>query len=142
MIVVDTNVIVLLLVHDDEELPLAPLIEELSRLDATWYAPALWRSELRSVLLRKLRAGNLTMDEAEECLIDADQLLGERTCEPDPVQTLDLALQSGCTAYDCEFVAVAHALAAPLVTLDRQVLTAFPDVAVSPDLFLRMHGSE
>jgi len=49
---------------------------------------------------------------------------------------LELALRSGCTAYDCEFVAVAKELEATLVTSDRQLLSAFPETAVSPEAFV------
>jgi len=47
-----------------------------------------------------------------------------------------LALESGCSAYDCEFVAVALDLEIPFVTADRQVLRAFPTLAVHPDRFV------
>jgi predicted nucleic acid-binding protein len=40
------------------------------------------------------------------------------------------------SAYDYEFVAVAEDLAVRLVTADRQVLQAFPSIAVSPDKFI------
>lgn len=35
----------------------------------------------------------------------------------------------------CEFVAVANDLNVPLVTADRQILLAFPDVAASLNAF-------
>ncbi|MGH8512143.1 MAG: hypothetical protein ACREU8_12400, partial [Gammaproteobacteria bacterium] len=38
---------------------------------------------------------------------------------------LSLALESRCSAYDCEFAWLARALRVPLVTADRQVLGAF-----------------
>jgi hypothetical protein len=44
-------------------------------------------------------------------------------------QVLQLAHSSRCSAYDCEFVAAAQQLGVPLVTEDRAVLVAFPDVA-------------
>ena len=50
-------------------------------------------------------------------------------------QVLQLATSSGCSAYDCEFVAAAQQLGVPLVTEDRAILTAFPDLARSLDLF-------
>jgi predicted nucleic acid-binding protein len=43
---------------------------------------------------------------------------------------LELAVSSGCSTYDCEFVVLARNLAIKLVTMDRKVLDAFPDLAV------------
>jgi predicted nucleic acid-binding protein len=42
---------------------------------------------------------------------------------------LRLAMQSKCSAYDCEYVAVAEAAGVPLVTNDRQILREFPLIA-------------
>jgi predicted nucleic acid-binding protein len=42
---------------------------------------------------------------------------------------LRLAMQSRCSAYDCEYVAVAEAAGVPLVTNDRQILKEFPSIA-------------
>ncbi len=36
-----------------------------------------------------------------------------------------------CSAYDCEFVALARQLSVKLVTEDKKILAEFPDVAVS-----------
>ena len=49
---------------------------------------------------------------------------------------LSLAAQSGCSAYDSEFVALAQDLSVPLVTTDRPILKAFPTVAVSQLAFV------
>lgn len=43
---------------------------------------------------------------------------------------LRLAARSGCSAYDCEFVALAKELGIALVTVDREVLRESPGVAV------------
>ncbi len=48
---------------------------------------------------------------------------------------LDLATDSGCSAYDCEFVSVSHELSIPLVTEDRKILKAFPGSTVSLEEF-------
>jgi predicted nucleic acid-binding protein len=50
---------------------------------------------------------------------------------------LHLAKESGCSAYDCEFVSLAMDLGIPLVTADRQVLRAFPNVAMTAELFVK-----
>ena len=51
---------------------------------------------------------------------------------------LTLAIQSGCTAYDCEYVALAEALNVPPITEDREILRAFPARAVSPEQFVKI----
>jgi plasmid stability protein len=42
-----------------------------------------------------------------------------------------------CSAYDCEFVALAHANGVRLLTVDRQILHEFPEVAISLKRFVR-----
>jgi predicted nucleic acid-binding protein len=49
---------------------------------------------------------------------------------------LRLASVSKCSAYDCEFVALAHSLGVPLVTSDAEILDSFPSIAVSPKDFV------
>jgi predicted nucleic acid-binding protein len=43
---------------------------------------------------------------------------------------------SACSAYDCEFVALARAQRVPLLTTDRQLLREFPNVAISVERFI------
>ena len=50
---------------------------------------------------------------------------------------LELTLASSCTAYDCEFVALAKELGVKLVTSDRQILAQFPETAIAPGQFVR-----
>jgi len=58
--------------------------------------------------------------------------LGERRLPAPPVhevdsqQVLELERDSGCSAYDCEFVSLAARLGVKLLTSDNQVLKAFP----------------
>ncbi|MBN2198620.1 MAG: hypothetical protein JW747_02095 [Candidatus Aminicenantes bacterium] len=49
---------------------------------------------------------------------------------------LEIATASDCSAYDAEFVALACDLRAPLGTLDKAGLEAFPETAVTPPRFL------
>ena len=127
MIVVDTNVIAYAALsgprRDDADRALAR--------DRAWAAPPLWRSEFRNVLSRTLRAGRVSREDALLRFIDAERLIGNRERAPSTPMVLDLARVSGCTAYDCECVAVAMAQRARLVTEDRQVLRAFPEIALS-----------
>ena len=53
----------------------------------------------------------------------------------DSYAVLRLAESSGCSAYDCEYVALAKELRVRLVTLDKQVLGAFPETSSALDEF-------
>jgi predicted nucleic acid-binding protein len=97
--------------------------------DSHWSAPGLWRSEFRNMLLRYVRSGDMHVQLAQAAVAKAKRVVRVRSVSSDRV--LDLAAASGCTAYDCEFVSVAERLQVPLVTNDRQVLSAFPMLAVS-----------
>jgi predicted nucleic acid-binding protein len=49
---------------------------------------------------------------------------------------LRLVTQSDCSAYDCEFVALARELRIPLITMDKKILKAFPEAAMRPEDFI------
>jgi predicted nucleic acid-binding protein len=68
---------------------------------------------------------------------NAESLLKHREYEVATKDVLRLAAASKCSAYDCEFVALAQALDVPLVTSDAAVLKAFPSVAVALGTFAR-----
>ena len=122
MIVVDTNVVAYLLLPG----PQTAAAEALLEAQPTWAAPPLWRSEWRNVLCGYLRHGSLNLEQVIALQEQAETLV---ISHEEPVQSevvLRLAASSGCSAYDCEFVAAAQQLDAPLVTADRDLLKAFP----------------
>ena len=128
MIVADTNLIAALLLPSE-------LNDEAGRIleaDPAWVLPVLWRSEWRAVLLKLVRARRLEVAGALRLVAWAEARFGPGERMPDSGEVLRLAADSGCSAYDCEFVALALALEAPLVTSDREILAAFPEVARSP----------
>jgi predicted nucleic acid-binding protein len=131
MIVVDTNVIAYLLIAGDH----TEAARDAYARDADWCAPLLWRSELRNVLALYLRNGSLTLREAVAVQEAAESLLAGREYHVASGEVLGLAAQSGRSAYDCEFVAVARQLGVPLVTSDRQLLRSFPKVAQDVEAF-------
>ena len=114
----------------------AYLPEQVLRRDPEWVAPALVHSELRNVLATWIRLGRITREEGNGAASRAERLMDGREVAVSTPEVLELAERSGCTAYDCEFVAVARELDAMLVTSDRQVLSAFPETAVSPEAFV------
>lgn len=102
----------------------------LRRATDLWYAPKLWRSEFRNVLAGFLRHGNLSLSQAQATMKAAEAALSDCEWEVSCVRVLDFVSQSDCSAYDCEFIALAAAMNIPLVTEDRRILSDFPTIAV------------
>jgi len=131
MIVADTNFLIYLYVQGQR----TEESEAVLQRDALWAVPLLWRSEFRNSLIGLVRAHALQLDDALTMIDEAERWLTGREYSVLSRQVLTLASRSGCSAYDCEFVALAQDLEVPLVTTDRQVLRAFPTVAISPSAF-------
>jgi predicted nucleic acid-binding protein len=127
MIVVDSNILAYLFIEGTH----TEAAEALLTRDEDWAAPVLWRSELRSILTGCLRRGYLTLEEAGSIQSEAEDLMSGAEYEVDSGSVLGLVYESDCSAYDCEYVALAMRLRTKLVTMDGQVLSAFPDVAVN-----------
>ena len=133
MIVVDTNLVAYLLLGG-EKTPGARLA---FRKDPMWAAPILWRSEFRNVIAAYLRRGMLRLSDALEVMQDAETLFQGAEYKVDSRHVLKLAAESACSAYDCEFVALAQQLSVPLLTSDAEKLRQFPQTAVSLEAFTR-----
>lgn len=131
MIVVDTNIIAYLLIAGDD----TPFAERVFVFDPEWAAPLLWRSEMRNVLSLYLRRSEMTTADAKRVMQRAELLVAENEYSVDSGRILELANASGCTAYDCEFIALAERLGVPLVTSDKKLLAAFPDIALPMSAF-------
>lgn len=131
MIVADTNLLIYLYVQGQR----TEESEAVLQRDALWAVPLLWRSEFRNSLIGLVRAHALQLDDALAMIDEAERWLTRREYSVLSRQVLTLASRSGCSAYDCEFVALAQDLEIPLVTTDRQILKAFPTIAVSPSAF-------
>jgi len=132
VIVADTNTIAHLWLPGDR----TEDAEELLRRDAEWAAPLLWRSEFRSVLGGWIRKGRLDLPAASRIAAGAEAHMRGREFAVSSEAILRRVATSRCSAYDCEFVTLADVLGVPLVTSDREVLRAFPRLAVAPERFL------
>ena len=132
MIVVDANLIAYCWLQG----PQTVAAQAVRARDPDWHVPILWRSELRSVLAGYLRHGALSLGEARHIMNAAETALADTEHEVDSGRVLDLVQQSKLSAYDCEYVVLARALGAALVTADKAVLRAAPDVAMSMQDYL------
>jgi predicted nucleic acid-binding protein len=127
MIVVDSNVVAYLYLPGDYTEKAEALLER----DADWAAPLLWRSEFRNMLAGYMRRKTLTFEAARDLQLEAESLLAGAEHEVDSRHVLELVRDSDCSAYDCEFVALAMTLGIKLVTMDAKLLKAFPKYAVA-----------
>lgn len=132
MIVVDTNIIGYLFLSSNR----SPLSEQALLKDSLWAAPRLWRSEMRNVLALYIRKDLLSLADAQQIMTEAISLFQDQEYEVASNQVLELASISTCSAYDCEFVALARDLEVSLVTVDRQILRDFPETVVSLEAFV------
>ena len=105
-------------------------------LDPLWNAPVLWRSEFRNVLSLYLRKDLLDLDDILIILQQAEELLNDNEYKVTSAHVMQLVNSSSCSAYDCEFVALAQFLDIPLITADKKILMEFPKVAKSLDMYL------
>jgi len=132
VIVVDTNLIVYLFVQGTR----TGEAESVLTQDRMWVAPWLWRSEYRNCIVGLIRRGDLSLTEGINLVEEAERWMEGREYTVNSSHVVDLAVSSRCSAYDCEFVALAKGLGTSLVTADRQVLKAFPSLAISIDKFI------
>ena len=132
MIVVDVNQIAYLLIAGEG----TPTAEAVLAADPEWAAPLLWRSEWRNFLASYLRSGLLDLLGIQERLDAGQVLVDGREYLVDGTRVMELVAGSTCSAYDCEYVALAETLGVRLVTSDREVLEQFSPRAVSPTRFV------
>ena len=127
MIVVDSNVLAYLYLPGD----FTDAAETLLTRDGEWAAPLLWRSEFRNILAGYLRRKSLSFEQAADLQAEAEALLAGSEYEIDSRSVLELVRDSDCSAYDCEFIALAEKLDVKLVTMDKKLLKAFPSRTVA-----------
>lgn len=127
MIVVDSNVVAYLYLPGDHTAKAEALLGNAP----DWAAPILWRSEFRNILAGYLRRKALTFDQVCNLQSEAEDLLAGSEFDVDSKTVLELVRDSGCSAYDCEFVALASRLQVKLVTMDAKLLKAFPKRTIS-----------
>jgi predicted nucleic acid-binding protein len=137
MIVVDANVIAYFLLQTEK----TEIAEKIWKKDMGWFAPLLWRSEVRNILINYIRHNLLTIEQAQIVMDKAHDLMHEQEHLVSSARLLELAASSRCTAYDCEYVALAQQFGLPLITFDKAIVENFPTVAIFPQDFLGQNFS-
>ena len=107
----------------------ADVATKLLAADPEWLAPLLWRSEFRNVVVGALRRKTISIHTAFVAIQGAERQMAGHEQMVDSRAVLRLAMRSRCSAYDCEYVALAEETGVPLVTNDSQILKDFPSIA-------------
>lgn len=131
MIVVDSNVVAYYCING----AFTATAQQVWEKDADWHVPLLWRSELRSILTGYLRDGTLNATQIARIMSAAEEACAGREHLVSSEKVFEIVAETSLSAYDAEFVALANALAVPLVTADKVVLKAFPDRALTMEVF-------
>jgi len=129
MIVVDTNIIAHFWLPSDS----TELCDQLYQKDPQWVAPILWRSEFRNVVTIYLRKELIDLAEALLIMEKTELQMKDQQFQVNSVQVLHHVSQSTCSSYDCEFVSLAKDLDLDLITMDKQLLREFPQLAKHPE---------
>jgi len=137
VIAVDTNIIGYLYLSSER----SAQAERALLKDSQWVAPVLWRSEFRNVLALYMRKNILSLADAIQIMDEATSLMQGGEYEVLSTQVLQLVQESACSAYDCEFVALARDLDVRLLTVDQQMLKQFPNEAISLDEYTSQSGN-
>ena len=132
MIVVDTNILINYYVNSEG----SDLASQVYTKDPAWVAPFLWRSEFRNTTLLYLHKKLLTLQQVLQIIQAVERMMQDHEFHVGSSDIYRLAANSSCSAYDCEFVALAQELGITLVTADKKVLREFSETAVSPLQFI------
>lgn len=122
MIVADVNLVAYLYLPGK----FSAVAEDILLRESEWAVPRLWRSEFSNILAAYMRRDLLSLDDALTIHHRAHALVAANEYDVPAGDVLRLAKASGCSAYDCEYVALAEHLGVKLVSGDARLCKAFP----------------
>jgi predicted nucleic acid-binding protein len=131
VIVADSNLVAYLLIPGQK----SALAERILLKDAEWAVPLICRSEMRNILALYMRREGMSLAQALSTMEKAESLWRTREYAVPSDAVLKLTSLSPVSAYDGEYVALADQLGVSLITFDRPIRKAFPDIALDPETF-------
>ncbi|MDB5296553.1 MAG: putative nucleic acid-binding proteincontains domain [Phycisphaerales bacterium] len=126
MIVADANLIAYFVIPGER----TKEAERVRAKDKDWVVPSVFPHELCNVLGNYIRRAGMPRDRAVRLYRRGLPVATVRHLAADPADVLRMVEQSGCSTYDLEYVWLAMKLGVRLVTTDKEVLDAYPDVAI------------
>lgn len=132
MIVVDANILIYALIESQY----TPLVDQLRLKEPDWRTTALCLHEVVNVLATYQRRSILTLAQCRELLAYAQSFIEVAQCEVGMDAVLTAAAEYKVTGYDAQYVVLAKSLNLSLITEDRKLRLAAPEVAVSMQDYL------
>ena len=133
MIVVDTNIIASMTFPTRH----SPPVQALHERNPVWEAPLLWKSEFLNVISLYYRKKLIGYEDALNALTFAERLIGSREHMVPSKAVVEAIIRSTRPAYSCEFVVLAEQLGTRLVTYDKKLIEEFPELAITPEAYLK-----
>ena len=133
MIVVDAEIIASMTFPTQH----SAAVQSLHERDPVWEAPLIWKSGFLNVISLYFRKKMIDHEDAENALTFAERLIGTREHLVPAKAVMDAAFRSTRPAYGCEFVVLADQLGTRLVTYDKKLIEEFPELAITPDAYLK-----
>ena len=137
MIVVDANIVAYWVIEGDK----TPLARRLRSLHPVWVVPSLCRHELASVLSVYFKHGGMDADDVAMLWESFTSVIEGHEYETAFPEAIMLARDHDISAYDAQYVLLAHQLSKPLITEDKKLCTQCPDKAQSMSQYLGMAGA-
>lgn len=139
MTLVDTNILVMLVIETPRTSDAARLLS----LSTAWHSEHFILAELTNVLSKQIRGGFLTLSEARSAYDEAADLMGSNLHNANDHQVLEASVEFKITAYDARYIALAQQFGVRLVTEDRKLRSAAPELTQSLDEALeRLQSTE
>src|ERR1035441_7986038 len=129
MKLVDINVLAYLVIESQ----FSKNAQKLYRLDSEWHTEEFAFIELTNVLTTHLRAGSLTMPVCIETFEEAENVIGSNLHTVSHLDALAIAHEFRISAYNARYIALARELGVPLITEDKQLRKAAPELTLSID---------
>ena len=129
MIVVDTNILAYFSIRGEH----SEAVDRLFVSNSDWIAPRLWLDEFLNVLATSERQEKLSAAESDAILSDVTELMADSSYDVPAYRILSTARETGCSAYDSQYLALAQDLGLQLYTFDKRLIERSGGLAVRPE---------
>ena len=100
-------------------------------LDGDWVVPELWRHEMLNIAANYAKFAQRGLAGVIAAWEHADATFSARQRQVNMSTALTLAVKHRASAYDAQYLALAMQLGVQLVSLDKKLCAAAPEIAIS-----------